>query len=213
MNTVTNTGTLTLPAKDLIAAAGVVAASAGKDKTLPSLTVMQLNTTPNGVELVATDRYRLTVATIKGALGVSDSMLIPAAPLAKWLSGLKLPTPSRYGSDNNTVEFITAGDTVTLIATVAGETSSITLTLGADRFPDYSGLGLDPASERYTGASANTLGLNPKLLAECAAALGKFTKNNRVKLHVPNQDTKPILLTLDTDNVSYITALMPMRLS
>jgi hypothetical protein len=32
-----------------------------------------------------------------------------------------------------------------------------------------------------------------------------------VKLHVPNENTKPMLLTLDTDNVSYITALMPMR--
>jgi hypothetical protein len=206
MNTVTNTGTITLPAKDLIAAAGVVAASAGKDKSLPMLTVLQLNTTPNGVELVATDRYRLTVATIKGAQGYEDSILIPAAPLAKWLTGLK----SNAATD--TVEFIAAGDKVTLIATILGETSSITLTLSDTKFPDYSALGLDPASDRYTGASVNTLGVSPKLLAECAAALNKVClKGNPVKLHVPNENTKPMLLTLDTDNVSYITALMPMR--
>jgi hypothetical protein len=206
MNTVTNTGTITLPAKDLIAAAGVVAASAGKDKSLPMLTVLQLNTTPNGVELVATDRYRLTTATIKGAQGYEDSILIPAAPLAKWLTGLK----SNAATD--TVEFIAAGDKVTLIATILGETSSITLTLSDTKFPDYSALGLDPASDRYTGASVNTLGVSPKLLAECAAALNKVClKGNPVKLHVPNENTKPMLLTLDTDNVSYITALMPMR--
>jgi hypothetical protein len=170
------------------------------------------------LELVATDRYRLTVATLKGVRvgqgGEITPLLIPAAPLAKFLTGLKLP---KFSREVDTID-LHANDTELVVrANIGDETSSITLRLGDTKFPDYSSLGLDPSSERYTGAAANLIGINPKLLAEVSAALskvrgsGKSVNGGVVKLHLPNEDKRPILLTLDTDSVSYLTALMPMR--
>jgi DNA polymerase III sliding clamp (beta) subunit (PCNA family) len=165
------------------------------------------------LELVATDRYRLTVATLKGVRvgqgGEITPLLIPAAPLVKFLTGLKLP---KFSREVDTID-LHANDTELVVrANIANEVSSITLRLSEDKFPNYSSLGLDPSSERYTGAAANLIGINPKLLAEVSAALSKVTgKNSPVKLHLPNEDKRPILLTLDTDSVSYLTALMPMR--
>jgi DNA polymerase III sliding clamp (beta) subunit (PCNA family) len=214
MNTDTMTGTLTLAARDFIDAVKVVAASAGTDKSLPMLTNLQLSGGGDkSLELVATDRYRLTVATLKGVRvgqgGEITPLLIPAAPLVKFLTGLKLP---KFTREWDTID-LNASDTELVVrANIGGETSSITLRLGDTKLPGYSNLGIDPSSERYTGAAANLIGINPKLLAEVSAALSKVTgKNSPVKLHLPNAANRPILLTLDTDSVSYLTALMPMR--
>jgi hypothetical protein len=219
MNTDTMSGTLTLAARDFIDAVKVVAASAGTDKSLPMLTNLQLSGGGDkSLELVATDRFRLTVATLKGVRvgqgGEITPLLIPAAPLAKFLTGLKLP---KFSREVDTID-LHANDTELVVrANIGDETSSITLRLSEDKFPSYSSLGLDPSSERYTGAAANLIGINPKLLAEVSAALskvrgsGKSVNGGVVKLHLPNEDKRPILLTLDTDSVSYLTALMPMR--
>jgi hypothetical protein len=221
MDTDTMSGTLTLAARDFIDAVKVVAASAGTDKSLPMLTNLQLSGGGDkSLELVATDRYRLTVATLKGVRvgqgGEITPLLIPAAPLVKFLTGLKLP---KFHRAWDIIQLnATAGELVVL-AKIGDETSSITLRLGDTKFPDYSSLGIDPSSERYTGAAANLIGINPKLLAEVSAALskvrgsGKSVNGGVVKLHLPNEDKRPILLTLDTDSVSYLTALMPVRVN
>ena len=221
MNTDTMNGTLTLAARDFIDAVKVVAASAGTDKSLPMLTNLQLSGGGDkSLELVATDRYRLTVATLKGVRvgqgGEITPLLIPAAPLVKFLTGLKLP---KFTREWDTIDLHASDTELVVRANIGDETSSITLRLSEDKFPSYSSLGLDPSSERYTGAAANLIGINPKLLAEVSAALskvrgsGKSVNGGVVKLHLPNEDKRPILLTLDTDSVSYLTALMPMRVN
>lgn len=210
----TNTNTLTIPAADFAAAVKVVAASAGTDKTLPMLTVIKVaGGGGKSIELVATDRFRLSVATIKGlrvgAGGEITPLLIPAAPLAKFITGLKLPKVAR---DTNTIELFPAGDEVMVRATIGGEVSSITLRLSDAKFPDYTSLGLDPSSERYTSGGTNLIGVNPKLLGEISTVFAKVIgKGNPLKLHLPNDDKRPILFSLDTEGVSYLTALMPMR--
>jgi len=100
MDTDTMTNTITIAARDFADAVKVVAASAGTDKTLPMLTYLQLSGGGDKpLELVATDRFRLTVATLKGLRvgqgGEITPLLIPAAPLAKFLTGLKLPKFTR----------------------------------------------------------------------------------------------------------------------
>jgi DNA polymerase III sliding clamp (beta) subunit (PCNA family) len=216
METDTMTGTLTLAARDFIDAVKVVAASAGTDKSLPMLTNLQLSGGGDkSLELVATDRYRLTVATLKGVQvgqgGEITPLLIPAAPLVKFLTGLKLP---KFTREWDTID-LHANDTELVVrANIGDETSSITLRLGDTKIPNYSNLGIDPSSERYTGAAANLIGINPKLLGEVSAALSKVRlTGDPVKLHLPNAANRPILLTLDTDSVSYLTALMPMRVN
>jgi len=208
------TNTITIPARDFANAVKVVAASAGTDKTLPMLTYLQLSGGGDKpLELVATDRFRLTVAKLKGVddKGEITPLLIPASPLAKFLTGLKLP---KFYRAWDIIQLNPAAGELVVLAKIGDETSSITLRLGDAKFPDYSSLGLDPSSERYTGAAANLIGVNPKLLGEVSAALSKITgKNTPVKLHLPNEDKRPILLTLDTDSVSYLSVLMPMRVN
>ena len=212
-DTKTNTNTLTIPAAEFAAAVKVVAASAGTDKTLPMLTVIKVaggGDTP--IELVATDRFRLTVATIKGlrvgAGGEITPLLIPAAPLAKFMSGIKLP---KFTREWDTIELFPAGDEVMVKATIGGEVSSITLRLSDATYPDYTKLGFDPSSERYTSGGTNLISVNPKLLGEISTVFSKVIKGSPLKLHLPNDDKRPILFTLDTEGVSYLTALMPMR--
>jgi DNA polymerase III sliding clamp (beta) subunit (PCNA family) len=216
MDTDTMTGTITIAARDFADAVKVVAASAGTDKSLPMLTYLQLSGGGDKpLELVATDRFRLTVATLKGLRvgqgGEITPLLIPAAPLAKFLTGLKLP---KFTREWDIITLTVGAGDVVVHAAIADEVSSVTLRLSDTKFPDYSSLGLDPTSERYTGAAANLIGVNPKLLGEVSAALSKITgKNTPVKLHLPNEATRPILLTLDTESVGYLSVLMPMRVN
>lgn len=221
METDTMSDTLTINAADLIAAITAVAASADKSSGLPILKGVLLTADADGVRLVATDKFRLTVATVKSAAGeLVEPLLIPAADLVKWAAGVKIPNKDYR---NNIIVTITA-DRFDLILSTSVEgaedydnTARIKL-FHAD-YPKWQQLGLNPAADTYTtGTPVATLGFNPKLLGECSTALAKAIgkaelKSNPVKLHLPNHAGKAILMSVDTDAVSYLTALMPMRVS
>lgn len=207
MNTDTLSDTLTINAADLIAAVKWAATYA--DKSIPALTAIKFSPVTGGLELVATDRFRLGVTTIAGVDtgALTDPVLVPAAVLAKWVTGLK-PVETYALPDTIEIE-LDLGLVPTAKFTYFG--SSTTIKLLDATYPDYTKLAIDPVA--YTGgvAAAN---FNPKLLAEINAAYAKaLGKGKPVTIHLPAEPNRPILLTADTDTVSYLTLLMPMRVS
>jgi len=217
MDTITenNTATITIPARDFAAAVRVVAVSAGTDKSLPMLTAMLISGGGDKpVELVATDRYRLTRARLRGVddTGEITPLLIPAQPLAKFMSGIKFPARS-WG--NEVVEIFPIGGEVMIRATVAGETSSITLRLSDATFPKYQELIPTDLSGGNYSTGTNLMAVNPKLLGEIATVFSKVIGkgSGTMKLHLPNEGKRAVIFTLDTEGVEYLTLLMPVRIS
>lgn len=68
--------------RDLRAAAGPVAYAASRDHALPIFTGVRLRTTPDGLSLLATDRYRMASAVVRWSGGSLDT-LVPASWLAE----------------------------------------------------------------------------------------------------------------------------------
>jgi DNA polymerase III sliding clamp (beta) subunit (PCNA family) len=206
-DTVMRSDTLTINAADLIAAIKWAATYA--DKSIPALTAIKFNPVAGGLELVATDRFRLGVATIAGVDtgALAEPILVPAAELAKWATGLK-PVDTYALPDTIEIE-LDLGLIPTARFTYFG--SSTTIKLLDATYPDYTKLAIDPAA--YTGG-ASSIGFNPKLLAEINAAYAKVLgKNKPVSMHLPAESNRPILFTAATDSVSYLSLLMPMRVS
>lgn len=197
---------LTLAALDLINAVTVVAASAYRGKNLPALSGIKLIPGTDTLTLVATDRYRLTEAVINTPGVALDEILLPAAPLAKWLSGLKCKSAGDY------ITLATGSQYATITATVKGQESHLKIESVGGQYPDHTKLNLTPSHKRYSGAATNALDFDAKKLSEVAAPLAKVAEdtNKRLTLHLPNE-VAPILLTLKTERVSYLTALMPLR--
>lgn len=204
-DTVMRSDTLTINAADLIAAIKWVATYA--DKSIPALTAIKFSPVAGGLELVATDRFRLGVATIAsvdtGAL--TEPILVPAAGLAKWVTGLK-PVETYALPDTIEIE-LDLGLVPTAKFTYFG--SSTTIRLVEATYPDHRKLAIDPAA--YAGGVA-AINFNPKLLAEINAAYAKaLGKHKPVTIHLPAESNRPILLTAETDTIKYLSLLMPTR--
>ncbi len=206
-DTVMRTDTLAVSAADLITAIKLVATHA--DKSIPALTAIKFSPVAGGIELVATDRFRLGVATIAGVDtgALTEPVLVPAAELAKWATGLK-PVKTYAAADTIEIE-LDLGLVPTAKFTYFG--SSTTIRLVEATYPDYRKLAIDPAA--YAGGVA-TISFNPKLLGEINAAYAKaLGKGKPVTIHLPaaTELPRPILLTAETDTVSYLSLLMPTR--
>ncbi|WP_300013379.1 MerR family transcriptional regulator [Pseudonocardia sp.] len=70
--------TVTLPAADLAAALRAVRFAVGSDPTYPALRGVLLDVTADVVTLVATDRYRLAVSTVRRGAAPAVAALLPA---------------------------------------------------------------------------------------------------------------------------------------
>jgi hypothetical protein len=206
MNTHTlerDTATLTAPALPLSAAITTAAAAASKDKTLPILGVIKLLTTERGLEIVGTDRFRLTVATVLGVGGDFNGVTDPA-PLIKWFKGLKPKA-------GESVELLPLGDTLTL-TTPGRDYPALTVSLGDDHYPKYQSLKLSP--ENFTDKGVNLSNYDPALMAGLLTAYAKVCDTVSVKY--PAEANRAVSITPAAgliEGLELWSALMPKRVS
>ncbi|MEV6693908.1 MerR family transcriptional regulator [Micromonospora sp. NPDC051196] len=121
---------LTLTGAALAAAMDAVRFAVGTDPTVPALTGVLFDVTDTGLELVATDRHRLAVATAEAVVhGPAVRALLPLDAV----DGLRqlLTDPTRTG-----VELTVSGSS--LVADVAGH--ELRATALPDDFPNYHAL-------------------------------------------------------------------------
>jgi hypothetical protein len=204
MNTHTlerDTATLTAPALPLGAAIITAAAVVSKDKTLPLLNLIKLLTTERGLEIVATDRFRLTSATVLGVGGEFDAVTDPA-PLIKWFKGLKPKA-------GESVELLPLGDTLTLTAP-GRDYPALTVSLGDDHYPKYQSLKLSP--ENFTDKGVNLSNYDPALMAGLLTAYAKVCDTVSVKY--PAEANRAVSITPAAgliEGLELWSALMPKR--
>ncbi|MEW2473614.1 MerR family transcriptional regulator [Micromonospora gifhornensis] len=128
---------LTLTGAALAAAVDAVRFAVGTDPTVPALTGVLFDVTDSGLELVATDRHRLAVATAEATVhGPAVRTLLPLDTVDALRHLLDASTSAGAGADRAVVELTVSGSS--LVADVAGHELRATA-LPYD-FPDYHAL-------------------------------------------------------------------------
>jgi DNA polymerase-3 subunit beta len=142
-----------------------VAAAAGGDWTLPSLTCVQLETGPGAVTFAATDRYRLAVDaadwTPADLAGETQQILIPAATGVQFVKAAK-------GAGKIGFHF-SAG---TGFAGFATDERELIVRAGGGEFPRYKSL--IPAGD----GGSTVITVNAAVLADAVTRAGKLTERN-----------------------------------
>jgi DNA polymerase-3 subunit beta len=192
--------------------AGLLAA--GKDDTLPTLASVRVEWDSESVRVVATDRYRLVVATIdrqdgmghdarsNGYQNTADGAVLidrkDAADLVK-----VLPKFARRGTVNLVAVSVVAGSVI-----VEGDGWSRSMMTVLGEFPKYRTL--IPTEDMY--GAVETVAYNPKFLAD----IGKLPaeKNTPVRLFFTKPE-RPMVAKLTPDNgvSEYLYMLMPVRIT
>ncbi|WP_327038541.1 MerR family transcriptional regulator [Micromonospora maris] len=130
---------LTLTGAALAAAVDAVRFAVGTDPTVPALTGVLFDVTNSGLELVATDRHRLAVATAEATVhGPAVRTLLPldTVDALRHLLDASASASASAGADRVLVELTVSGSS--LVADVAGQELRATA-LPYD-FPDYHAL-------------------------------------------------------------------------
>ncbi|MGC5032269.1 MerR family transcriptional regulator [Micromonospora sp. DT229] len=122
---------LTLTGAALVAAMDAVRFAVGTDPAVPALTGVLFEVTGTGLELVATDRHRLAVATAEAVVhGPSVRTLLPLEAVEA-LRHLLDPAPG--GPGQGEIELVLSASS--LVAQVAGQ--ELRATALPEEFPDY----------------------------------------------------------------------------
>jgi DNA polymerase III sliding clamp (beta) subunit (PCNA family) len=190
-----------IPAPALDDLLGGALLAAGKDTSMPQLATVLLESAAGIVTAVASDRYRLHVGTIVQAdasAGDFPRTLITRQDATAIKSLIK---PHLTRSINPAVTISLAGDWVT-VRTIDGE---IKFRAYDAKFPEYKNL----IPTEF--APADEIGVNPKFLADMAKIPG--LDKSRPLIIRTSGSKKPLLATVETDNVSWQLLLMPMRIA
>jgi DNA polymerase III sliding clamp (beta) subunit (PCNA family) len=170
-----------------------VASHAGKDKSLPTLNAVHIESEGGLFKAKATDRYRL----IEGSLPSLDGRLEPS--LIR-LDDIKRVITLCKDHKANRVQLSRIGDTIT--ASSLGD--AITLTVSDGTFPPTEQLLSD--SEGETIAIAG-VAFNPAFMADYAKIAGKKAG---IKLYFTGEG-KPMRVRITGDKITWRALLMPMR--
>ena len=170
-----------------------VSSHAGKDKSLPTLNAVHIESEGGLFKAKATDRYRL----IEGSLPSLDGRLEPSLIS---LDDIKRVIALCKAHKANLVSIIRLGNTIT----VSSLGDIVTLDLLGGTYPPTEQLLTD--SEREPSA-VDSIAFNPALMADYAKIAGKkaaikvyFTGNN-----------KPMRVRITGDAIKWRALLMPMR--
>jgi DNA polymerase-3 subunit beta len=183
--------------------AGLLAAS--KDDTLPTIATVRLEWDEHELQLVATDRYRLLVATAHTDYsnnyvnaGAGD-VLIHQKDAADLVKALPKASPRRVNGELVRVSVV--ADRVM----VEGNGWSRSLTIVSGDFPKYRTL----IPSEFT--PTETIAVNPRFLADIAKI--PVDKGTPVRLRFVSE-TRPMLAVLDGANgvSKYLYLLMPVRI-
>ena len=170
-----------------------VSSHAGKDKSLPTLNAVHVESEGGLFKAKATDRYRL----IEGSLQTLDGRLEPS--LIR-LDDIKRVITLCKDHKANRVQFSRIGDTIT----VSSLGDAITLTVSDGTFPPTEQLLSD--SEGETVAIAG-VAFNPAFMADYAKIAGKKAG---IKLYFTGEG-KPMRVRITGDKITWRALLMPMR--
>jgi DNA polymerase III sliding clamp (beta) subunit (PCNA family) len=170
-----------------------VSSHAGRDKSLPTINAVQLESEGGAIVARATDRYRLIEGTLHALDGRLDASLISLDDIKKVITLLKAHKLHR-------VQLSRIGDTLT----VSSLGDAITFTLLDGNYP--------PMEELLTKSEGEPVGVegmafNPAFMADYAKIAGK---GEAIKVYF-NGENKPMRVRITGDKVTWRALLMPMR--
>lgn len=169
-----------------------VATHAGKDKSLPTLNAVHVESEGGLFKAKATDRYRL----IEGSVQTLDGRLEPS--LIR-LDDIKRVIALCKDHKSNRVQLARIGDTIT--ASSLGD--AITFTLLDGTFPPTEDLFIKSEGEPV---AVEGVAFNPALMADYAKIAGK---GKAIKIYF-NGDKYPMRVRITGDDITWRALLMPM---
>jgi DNA polymerase III sliding clamp (beta) subunit (PCNA family) len=169
-----------------------VSTHAGKDKSLPTLNAVHIESEGGLFKAKATDRYRL----IEGSVQTLDGRLEPSLIS---LDDIKRTITLCKAHKANRVQFSRIGDTIT----VSSLGDAITFTLLAGTFP--------PTEELFAKSEGEPVAIegvafNPALMADYAKIAGKGAA---IKVYFTGTG-KPMRVRITGDEIIWRALLMPM---
>jgi DNA polymerase III sliding clamp (beta) subunit (PCNA family) len=182
-----------LEGKSLLELLEGVASHAGKDKSLPTLNAVQIESEGGLFKARATDRYRLIEASLPTLDGRLDISLVSLEDIKRIITLCK-------DHKANLVQLSRIGDALT----ISSLGDAITFTLLAGNYPPTEQLLSD--SEGETIAIAG-VAFNPAFMADYAKIAGK---GEAIKIYFTGNN-KPMRVRITGGKITWRALLMPMR--
>jgi DNA polymerase III sliding clamp (beta) subunit (PCNA family) len=170
-----------------------VSSHAGKDKSLPTLNAVHIESEGGLFKAKATDRYRLIEGSLQSLDGRLEPSLIPLYDIKRVITLCK-------DHKANLVQFSRIGDTIT----VSSLGDAITFTVLDGTFP--------PTEELLTKSEGEPVAVegvafNPAYMADYAKIAGKKAA---IKVYFTGEG-KPMRVRITSDTITWRALLMPMR--
>jgi DNA polymerase III sliding clamp (beta) subunit (PCNA family) len=170
-----------------------VSSHAGKDKSLPTLNAVHIESEGGLFKAKATDRYRLIEGSLQSLDGRLEPSLIPLYDIKRVITLCK-------DHKANLVQFSRIGDTIT----VSSLGDAITFTVSDGTFP--------PTEELLTKSEGEPVAVegvafNPAFMADYAKIAGKKAA---IKVYFTGEG-KPMRVRITSDTITWRALLMPMR--
>ena len=170
-----------------------VSSHAGRDKSLPTINAVQLESEGGAIVARATDRYRLIEGTLHALDGRLDASLISLDDIKKVITLLKAHKLHR-------VQLSRIGDTLT----VSSLGDSMTVTRLEGNYPPVQQL-LSDSEKDPVGVEG--MAFNPAFMADYAKIAGK---GEGIKVYF-HGEMKPMRVRITGHKVTWRALLMPMK--
>lgn len=170
-----------------------VSTHASKDKGLPTLNAVQIESEGGALIARATDRYRLIEGTLMSLDGRLDVSLVSLEDIKRIITLCKAHKLHR-------VQLSRIGDALT----VSSLGDAITFTLLEGKYPPTEELFLKSESEPV---AVEAMAFNPAFMADYAKIAGK---GEAIKVYF-NGENKPMRVQIAGDKITWRALLMPMR--
>jgi len=170
-----------------------VSSHASKDKSLPTLNAVQIESESGDLIARATDRYRLIEGTLKSLDGRLDPSLVSLDDIKRLITLCKAHKANR-------VQLSRIGDALT----ISSLGDAITFTLLEGKYPPTQELFAKSESEPV---AVEGVAFNPAFMADYAKIAGKGAA---IKVYFTGEG-KPMRVRITGDAVAWRALLMPMR--
>jgi len=170
-----------------------VSSHSGKDKTMPTLNAVHIESEGGLFKAKATDRYRLIEGSLSTLDGRLEPSLIPLYDIKRVIALCK-------DHKANLVQFSRIGDTIT----VSSLGDAITFTVSGGTYPPTEQLLSDSEGEP---SAIDSIAFNPAYMADYAKIAGKGAA---IKVYFTGAG-KPMRVRITGDAIIWRALLMPMR--
>jgi DNA polymerase III sliding clamp (beta) subunit (PCNA family) len=170
-----------------------VASHAGKDKSLPTLNAVQMESEGGLFKARATDRYRLIEASLPTLDGRLDISLVSLEDIKRIITLCKTHKA-------NLVQLSRIGDALT----ISSLGDAITFTLIDAHYPPTAHILADSEAEPV---AIDGVAFNPAFMADYAKIAGK---GEAIKIYFTGNN-KPMRVRITGDKITWRALLMPMR--